>query len=109
MGLARFNKASNKFSFNGDNLDYVKLSDLELGKEYTVRGFFINTKSKFGNHAVIISDTFKADLPGHLLNMVTDIINNEEAVKDINAGTEKFNVVTYVDKNGVTRYSIQFI
>lgn len=109
MGLAKYNKASNKFTFNGDNLDYVKLSDLELGKEYTVRGFFINTKSKYGNHAVIISDSFKADLPGHLLDVVTDIINNEEAVKEINAGTEKFYVTTYSDRNGVTRYSIQFV
>lgn len=108
MSLKRFNKASNKFTFNGDNLDYVKLSELEIGKEYTIRGFFINTKSRFGDHAVIISDTFKADLPGHLLNVVIDIINDEDAVNEINAGTEKFFVTTYSDKNGVTRYSIEF-
>lgn len=108
MSLARFNKASNKFTFKGDNLEFVKLSDLDEGTSYPLMGLFINKKSKYGYHPVAISKTFKVDLPQHLTEITNQIIADDEAVSEINEGKASFKVVSYLDKNNVKRYSIDF-
>lgn len=105
-----FAKKLNKVTFKYDSKgkDFVKLSDLVQGKIYQIKAAFINRKSKFGPSPVLGLDTCLVDLPAHCLEDVEAILNDPEMVEDINNGHAGFSVVTYEDKNGITRYSVEW-
>lgn len=109
MSISKLNKKKNPFTFDASDLDYVKLDSLELGKVYTIRGCFINTKAMYGDHGVIVTDLGKIDLPPHLNDAIKAILDDDDLINEINAGKSGFQVVVYKDKKGVNRNSIEFV
>lgn len=109
MSISKLNKKKNPFTFDTSNLDYVKLDSLELGKIYTIRGCFINTKAMYGDHGVIVTDLGKIDMPQHLNDSIKIILEDDDLINDINDGKCGFKVVVYTDKKGVNRLSIEFV
>lgn len=53
---------------------------------YPVHGFYINTKSKFGDTPTALSEKFYINLPAHMLDTVKEIMADDEATDQINAG-----------------------
>ena len=105
-----FAKKLNKvvFKYDAKGKDFVKLGDLVRGKVYQIKAVFINKKSKFGPSPVIGLDTCLVDLPAHCLDDVEAILADPEIIDSINEGKAGFSVVTYEDKNGITRYSVNW-
>ena len=106
-----FAKKHNKVSFANYDFkgkDFVKLCDLVQGKVYTIRALFINTKSKFGAIPVIGLDECLVDLPQHCMKEVESMLKDADDIQTINDGKAGFSVVTYQDKNDVTRYSVNW-
>lgn len=85
FSITKYNKDKNKYTFKaGENFNYIKLADLD--EVATVRGFFINKKSKYGAHPVAVADEFYIDLPKYSTDQITEIMNDAEATDAINAG-----------------------
>lgn len=98
----RYNHVS-PFTFEGDpEAPFRKLEELfEEDSEviYPVRALYINTKSKFGDAPVAVSDNMKINLPSHMLRSVNEIMEDEEAVFLINHG--KIGITPYkYEKDG---------
>lgn len=102
----KLNKVTFKYETKGK--DFVKLQDLVMGKVYEIKAVFINKKSKFGPSPVIGLDTCMVDLPAHCIDDVEAILSDPDMIDDINNGKAGFSVVTYQDKNDVTRYSVNW-
>lgn len=51
-----------------------------------VRSIYINTKGKFGDAPVVVSDGFNINLPKHMTATVQEIIADPEAMAEIRAG-----------------------
>lgn len=104
----RYNKGS-KFDIDTTGFNYVKLSALDPGEVYTLKGFYINTKGEYGATPVaILSDCF-VNLPAHLLPTVQDMLLSDETVADIKAGKCGFMQREYTDKKGNTRVSVEWV
>ena len=105
-----FAKKLNKvvFKYETKGKDFVKLGDLVQNKIYKIQAAFINKKSKFGPSPVLGLETCMVDLPAHCLEDVEAILNDPEMIEEIQNGKAGFSVVTYQDKNGVTRYSVNW-
>ena len=113
---SKFN--NRKFTADTTGFGYIKLADLykEYGSEtvFKLLGVYINNRSKYGEEPVCSATDRKGkgyyiNLPKFLLSKVKDILEDEEAIKDINAGLAGFTIrkyhnVTY-DKDC---YSIEF-
>lgn len=111
---SKFNKDVKKFEFDTEGLDYVSLNDLfennGADEVYTLRGFYINKKSKFGDAPVGMTDGCLVNLPSHMLDVVEKIMADDEAVADINAGKVGFTIYSYMDeKHNKICYSIKFV
>lgn len=101
MAIANYNKG-NVFNFNTEGLQFADLEDLFNSDEdhvYVIKGFFINTKSKFGPRPVVVTPDFMADLPQHMLKTVNQIIADPETVEQINNGKAGFKIRSYISKN----------
>lgn len=119
MKFSSLNHTPAKFDYELDkNAPYKKLEDIYDSPEngdpsnniYTVRGLFISTKGKFGDHPVIVTDTFFMDLPKHLTADVKEILNDNEAIDAINAGKCAVEVYKYEStKYNKQCYSINWI
>lgn len=98
----KYNKNGKIFAVNTEGwTEYVGLSDLYERNpegEYPVKGFYINTKGKFGDRPTLISDGFFVNLPEHLLEDVQKIMANPADVADIDSGKVAFRVRPYVSK-----------
>lgn len=109
MGIANLNKGS-VFDVNTEGYEYKSLSDLELDKEYIVRGVYILKKR--GNmrqdmpNAII--DGVIVNLPAHLKEDVDAILSTPEYIKQIKDGKCAFSVYTYENSEGEHR-SIKWI
>jgi hypothetical protein len=114
MSITKFNKAAKVFNTElPPNSPYVSLKELyqNNGKDkvYDLCGMYINTKGKFGDQAVIYTDKFYVNTPGHMLERCQEILHDQETIDDINAGRCGFTVYAYTDQNGTERYSISFV
>ncbi len=100
MAISSFNKG-NVFNFNTEGLQFAELEDLynsDENKVYPIKGFFINSKSKFGPRPVVVTPDFMADLPQHMLETVNQIIADPETVQQINDGKAGFRIRSYISK-----------
>ena len=93
------NRGTRKFEYElTDKHEYKKLGELyneDKDRIYTVRMFYTNRKSMFGENEVVVTDDYMINLPKHLTNIVEEIKNNEEYVKLINEGKFAFNIYEY--------------
>lgn len=106
-------KFDSLFDVTSEGKEFVTLESLmeEYGKEpIVVRGFFINTKSKYGANPIAILDDALVNLPKHLTDTVTDIMASEELVDGVNAGKCGISIYSYENKKyGGTCYSVKFV
>lgn len=103
----KYNHSTPRFAYDTAGKDFVKMSELEIGKVYKVNAVWINKKSKFGDCPVIGSDKFMVGIPKHMLNDVCNILADDEAVADISNGKVGFSVRTY-EKNGGLFFTISW-
>jgi len=76
---------------------------------YTFLALFINNKSKFGKQALAVTPKYYVNLPSHTVEDVQDMITDQEAIDQINAGRAGFKIRTYTDRNGGTSYSVEWM
>lgn len=100
MGFAsKHNHSGNQFTYKLESQDFKKLSELEEGKKYQIRGLFISHKGNYGDHPVAVGNDFFIDLPKHATQDVKDIIADESDCKAINDGLVGITPRPY-EKNG---------
>lgn len=108
---SKMKKHGKQFTFNSDDLPFTSLDEyMKTGGNATipVKAVFINKKAKFGERPVLVTPSFKMNLPAHLLDDVKEILDDAEAIRLINEGLCNFIVSTYEDNNGIMRYTGSF-
>ena len=78
---------------------------------HVVRSIYINTKSKFGDAPVIVSDGYNINLPKHMAATVSEMIQDPEAMALIRAGKVGIKVYSYENEEefpGETFYGATF-
>lgn len=109
-----FGKFNKQRLFNHElpeNAEYFKIEELlQKGiKEVVVRGFYINTKSYFGDSAVLMTDDYYINLPQHFVETVKGIEQDPQAVAMINQGNVKAEFYSYETKKYGTCYSLNLV
>src|SRR5699024_5804907 len=99
------------FEFEEKERPFKKLKELHNEQpkaRYTILAVFINTKGKFGDQGVFITDNFQVNLPPHLLDLSQELRQDDEVIEAINNRELAFEVYQYNGKNG-TGYSINLV
>lgn len=109
------NKYNRKPTFIYDNekeRQYINLKGLyeKFGKEaiYPVHALFINTKSRFGDAPVIVTDDFIVNAPTHLLDTVKAMIEDVDIINLVNERKVGFKIYGYYGRNG-KGYSVEWV
>lgn len=114
MAIAgKYNKAK-RFTFEAPkDFSYAKLEELYKEGEVNVRplkALYINTKGKFGDRPLAVTDKCFVNLPNHMLNIVKEMLNDDELVKAINEDKVAFEIYSYEDKTyNKVCYSVNWI
>ena len=70
--------------------NYIKLSELTDGEVLVVRSIYMNRKSKYGDHYVVLAEkdgvVYGVNLPKFNNETIVGILNNDDMVAAINAG-----------------------
>lgn len=102
MGVAnKYNKGGIDWGIKTDGFDFKKRDDLfkdSPEKVYTLRGVYIYTKGRFGDHPVAILDDCFLDLPSYMVDDIRDLRNDTEAVSQILSGCLGIKLEKYTDK-----------
>lgn len=115
MGIAsKYNTVVNPFTFQSDStFEFYPLSELyseDPEATWIIRAIWINPNTNFGEQPVFTIEDRYVNIPGHMLQKCKDIINDEEAVQQINDGKLGFTIYSYKDKKfGKTCYSVSFV
>lgn len=113
MSIAKHNRRENRFKVDTEGFEFRKLGDLFNAKlpdaVFHVYGLYINRKSKYGESPFAASDGYFISLPSHLVDVVKDILNDDEAIEQMNAGRAGLVIRTYEDDKGVTHYTADFV
>ena len=96
MGISNLNKGS-VFDINTEGFPFVSLSDLDLDKEYIVKGVYVLKK-----RGKMKQDMPNAIIDGSVVNLPSHLLD------DVMADKCAFSVYTYNDENGEHR-SIKWI
>lgn len=110
----KYNTSERKFKFDTPNhFEYYSLKELvkEYGidKIHKVNAIYINTKSRFGDAPVIVTDSELVNAPHHLLDTVKQVLNDGESISLINNGYVGFKVYEYETKEFGTNYSLEWV
>ena len=97
-----------QFNFEEKQRDFMKLAELNEGKKYTILAVFINTKGKYGDQGLFVTDDFQVNLPPHLLDLAHDLRQDQEIIDAINNRELAFEIYQYNGKNGVG-YSLNLV
>lgn len=92
-----------------EEMDFIKLREF-IGKEITVDGFFF-TNGEFGEQVVVVSDSFKINMPARAVEQFKAISESEEmrnavleghlaitGIKELKAKRGKTIVYTLIDR-----------
>ena len=99
------------FDFPEKERPFKKLEELHNQQpkaRYTILAVFINTKGKFGNQGIFITNDFQVNLPPHLLDLSEDLRQDDEVIEAINNRELAFEIYQYNGKNG-KGYSINLV
>jgi len=97
-----------KFNFEEKQRDFMKLAELQENTKYTILAVFINTKGKFGDQGLFVTNDFQVNLPPHLLDLAHDLRQDQEIIEAINNRELAFEIYQYNGKNGVG-YSLNLV
>lgn len=108
------NNNSDVFIFKGEkDFKYYSLKDLYKAngpdQGYTFLSLFINSKSRFGKQPIAVTAKYYINLPEYLVEDVQNMINDPEAVDQINSGRAAFKIRTYTNRNGGTSYGVEWM
>lgn len=94
-----------------EHFEYRTLADLAgQGKtEHQLKALFINTKSRFGDSPVAVTNESYVNLPNHLLDTVRNLMADDEIVYAINQGAIGFKIREYTSKQWGRNYTVEFI
>lgn len=107
MSIARFNKGK-IFDVTLEGKETVKLADLPL-ETFVIDAIMFTEKGKFGKSAFIVSGDMLIYLPKHKVRECEEIVSDAAIVQDIKDGRCGFEVETYSDETGSTRYSVRWV
>lgn len=109
--LNKYNKGT-RFTFKTpesfEYINLVRLNNLYPGQIHQVNVLYINTKSRYGEHGVAVTDTHIVNLPNHLTETIKEMIADDEVVALANQHALGFKVYEYTGDNGVG-YSISWV
>lgn len=108
MSFAQRHNHYNKFTYKLESDTFKKLTELDENQVYTVRGLFISTKGKYGQHPVAVGDDFFIDLPKHATEDVKNIIACDDDVLAINNGLVGIKARPY-EKDGKTYIGFDWV
>ena len=97
-----------QFNFEEKQREFKKLAELKEKTKYTILAVFINTKGKFGDQGLFVTDDFQVNLPPHLLDLAHDLRQDQEIIDAINNRELAFEIYEYNGKNGVG-YSLNLV
>lgn len=110
--LSKYNK---KPMFEYDNEKEREYTNLETliqqhgeKKQYQLHALFINTKSRFGDAPILVTDRYMVNAPQHLLETVKEMMKDSELINLINDRKVGFTIYGYNGKNG-HGYSVEWI
>lgn len=122
MGIAsKYNKQGNRFNYQiPENSGHVFVKASELfetipanNEGVVVRSLYINNKGKYGAHGVIVCSepAILIDCPNHMTDAIRDMMADDEAVAQINAGKLAVRAYKYDTKNAAAgfAYGLEFI
>ena len=108
--MARFNFSK----YNRAGQEYKTLGGLfEESPDliHPIRSIYINTKSKFGDAPVVVSDGYNINLPKHMCATVQEMLQDSEAMALIRAGKVGLSIYEYTNEDefpGETFYGATF-
>ena len=102
---SKHNSAARKFDFKiPEEFEFKSVNDIirQYGEleAYRVNALYINTKSKFGNAPVIVTDNELVNAPQHTLEQVEAALQDKESIDKINAGKVGFKLYKYTNEYG---------
>lgn len=111
MGIAgKYNKGGIDWGIETKDFKYFSLNDLKVGQVVTVRGIFVNEKSKFGPSPAMIADDCYFNLPNYLADTVKEMRQDPELVEAIKAGKVGAKVLEYYSENyKVTARTVEWV
>ena len=95
--MAKFNFSK----YNRAGQEYKTLEGLFLENpdlKHPVRSMYINTKSKFGDAPVIISDGYNINLPKHMTATVSEMLQDTEFMALMRSGKVAISVYSYTNE-----------
>lgn len=112
MSIKKYNKVTRKFNVEiSDKANFVTLKELYNNDDtniYEIKMFFVNSKSKYGDHYVVYTGDYLVDMPKHLNETFREMYSDNETINDINNGKCGFIIYKYT-KNHKEFYSITFV
>ena len=108
--IGKYNKG-NKFTFvTPKEFEYISLKELfklEGKKQHQLNVLYINTKSRYGDAGVAVTDSHLVNLPKHLTDTVKEMMNDSEFVEATNNQLIGFTIYEYEGTNGLG-YSVNW-
>lgn len=93
MSLSKLNKGQKvDWSINTEGWSFKKAADLELNKDYAIKGCFVTPDKGYGEGAVIISDNVLINAPASFLDTCKEILADQESIDAIKEGNETFHL-----------------
>ena len=87
MSIAKHNKGTTiDWNVKTDNFNYVRLSDLDEKRTYTVYGMFITKDKGYGEGAVLILKDCYVNIPARYIDTCREIMEDAETVSEIKDG-----------------------
>lgn len=92
-----------KFNIDTTGFEYKSLAEmfseyqLDDGSEviFPLTGVFINTKGHYGDAPVFTTASEYVNIPAHMLSTAKQILEDDEAIRDINDGIVGFTIYKY--------------
>lgn len=101
FGFSKKFNTERLFNIETENFDYIDLEGLyTITKEpethvFVVKGIYINTKGMYDPQPVLALDDTYVNLPAHLTDVCRQMIDDRQAVAEINAGHLGFRITKY--------------
>lgn len=113
MSIAsKYNKGMVSFSYKPANEEFISLEALYSktlpNTQFPIHGMYINSKSKYGPHPVLIGDDYYISLPRHMTETVQEMLKDNDIIAACNNAEIGFTIYTF-ESNNRTCYSINWV